>query len=62
MTVAGVFDAQNAFYSSSSGVDWDVIFLHRGMMIIVGVPQMARAVRIPGDLRCSGSPAAGRLG
>jgi len=33
----GVTDAEHAFYSHDTGIDWDVIFLLLGMMIIVGV-------------------------
>ena len=33
----GVVGSEDAFYSKESGVDWDVIFLLLGMMIIVGV-------------------------
>ncbi|GLY42764.1 membrane protein [Amycolatopsis sp. NBRC 101858] len=33
----GVTGAEDAFYSHDTGVDWDVIFLLLGMMIIVGV-------------------------
>ncbi len=33
----GVTDAEHAFYSKDTGIDWDVIFLLLGMMIIVGV-------------------------
>jgi len=33
----GVTDAEHAFYSHETGVDWDVIFLLFGMMVIVGV-------------------------
>ncbi|HEU5474902.1 MAG TPA: SLC13 family permease, partial [Actinophytocola sp.] len=33
----GVVGSQEAFYSHDTGVDWDVIFLLLGMMIIVGV-------------------------
>jgi Na+/H+ antiporter NhaD/arsenite permease-like protein len=33
----GVTDAESAFYSHETGIDWDVIFLLLGMMIIVGV-------------------------
>ncbi|WP_158896183.1 ArsB/NhaD family transporter [Amycolatopsis anabasis] len=33
----GVVGAEDAFYSHETGVDWDVIFLLLGMMIIVGV-------------------------
>jgi Na+/H+ antiporter NhaD/arsenite permease-like protein len=37
MAVVGVIDTQTAFYSPDSGIDWNVIFLLFGMMIIVGV-------------------------
>lgn len=33
----GILDNQDAFYSHDTGIDWDVIFLLLGMMIIVGV-------------------------
>jgi Na+/H+ antiporter NhaD/arsenite permease-like protein len=33
----GVVSSDEAFYSQDTGVDWDVIFLLLGMMIIVGV-------------------------
>jgi Na+/H+ antiporter NhaD/arsenite permease-like protein len=37
MALIGVVDTQTAFYSTDSGIDWNVIFLLFGMMIIVGV-------------------------
>jgi Na+/H+ antiporter NhaD/arsenite permease-like protein len=37
MVVLGVVDAQVAFFSEETGVDWNVIFLLLGMMIIVSV-------------------------
>ncbi|MGH8869175.1 MAG: ArsB/NhaD family transporter [Actinomycetes bacterium] len=37
MLAIGATDAEHAFYSNESGVDWDVIFLLLGMMIIVGI-------------------------
>ncbi|MGH3881404.1 MAG: SLC13 family permease [Actinophytocola sp.] len=33
----GVVGAEDAFYSHETGIDWDVVFLLLGMMIIVGV-------------------------
>jgi Na+/H+ antiporter NhaD/arsenite permease-like protein len=33
----GVVGSEDAFYSHETGIDWDVIFLLLGMMIIVGV-------------------------
>ena len=33
----GVTDTEHAFYSHATGIDWNVIFLLLGMMIIVGV-------------------------
>jgi Na+/H+ antiporter NhaD/arsenite permease-like protein len=37
MVIIGATDADKAFYSHSTGIDWNVIFLLLGMMIIVGV-------------------------
>lgn len=37
MVVLGVVDAHVAFFSEKTGVDWNVIFLLFGMMVIVGV-------------------------
>jgi Na+/H+ antiporter NhaD/arsenite permease-like protein len=37
MLAAGVLDFEQAFHERETGVDWEVIFLLLGMMIIVGV-------------------------
>ena len=37
MVVLGVVDAEGAFFSERTGVDWNVIFLLLGMMVIVSV-------------------------
>jgi Na+/H+ antiporter NhaD/arsenite permease-like protein len=37
MVIIGVADAKTAFFSEETGVDWNVIFLLLGMMIIVSV-------------------------
>ncbi len=37
MVVLGVVDSHVAFYSEKTGVDWNVLFLLLGMMVIVGV-------------------------
>jgi Na+/H+ antiporter NhaD/arsenite permease-like protein len=37
MVVVGVVDAETAFFSEETGVDWNVIFLLFGMMVIVSV-------------------------
>jgi Na+/H+ antiporter NhaD/arsenite permease-like protein len=37
VVVFGVVESKDAFYSHETGIDWDVIFLLFGMMIIVGV-------------------------
>jgi Na+/H+ antiporter NhaD/arsenite permease-like protein len=37
MVIIGATDADKAFYSHATGIDWNVIFLLLGMMIIVGV-------------------------
>ncbi|WP_232679384.1 SLC13 family permease [Nocardioides sp. R-C-SC26] len=37
MTVLGVIDVESAFFSLHTGIDWNVIFLLFGMMVIVSV-------------------------
>jgi Na+/H+ antiporter NhaD/arsenite permease-like protein len=37
MLVLGLTDAEHAFFSEDSGIDWNVIFLLLGMMLIVSV-------------------------
>jgi len=37
MAIIGATDTETAFYSHETGIDWNVIFLLLGMMIIVGV-------------------------
>ena len=37
MLAIGATDDISAFYSENSGIDWNVIFLLMGMMMIVGV-------------------------
>ncbi len=37
MLVLGLTDGKAAFYSPDSGIDWNVVFLLLGMMVIVGV-------------------------
>jgi len=37
MLALGITDAETAFFSTEAGVDWNVVFLLLGMMIIVGV-------------------------
>ncbi|HEY9294140.1 MAG TPA: ArsB/NhaD family transporter [Microlunatus sp.] len=37
MVLIGATDAEHAFFSEQTGVDWNVIFLLLGMMIIVGI-------------------------
>src|SRR5690349_24336521 len=37
MLALGATDAEHAFFSEAAGVDWNVIFLLLGMMLIVGV-------------------------
>ena len=55
----GVTDAEHAFYSHDTGIDWDVIFLLLGMMIIVGVLRRTGVfeyVAIWAAKRAKGSP------
>jgi len=40
MALVGVTDTETAFRSAESGIDWNVIFLLFGMMLIVGVLEM----------------------
>jgi Na+/H+ antiporter NhaD/arsenite permease-like protein len=37
MTLIGLVDADSAFFDHETGVDWNVIFLLFGMMVIVGI-------------------------
>jgi len=37
MAAVGLVDTRTAFYSESSGIDWNVIFLLFGMMVVVSV-------------------------
>ncbi|HRD61109.1 MAG TPA: ArsB/NhaD family transporter [Nocardioides sp.] len=37
MTLIGLVDADSAFFDRETGVDWNVIFLLFGMMVIVGI-------------------------
>ncbi|MEV0291347.1 ArsB/NhaD family transporter [Kribbella sp. NPDC050820] len=55
----GVTDSEHAFYSHETGVDWDVIFLLFGMMVIVGVLRRTGVfeyVAIWAAKRAKGSP------
>src|SRR5688572_11187218 len=55
----GVASSEDAFYSHDTGVDWDVIFLLLGMMIIVGVLRRTGVfefVAIWAAKRAKGSP------
>jgi Na+/H+ antiporter NhaD/arsenite permease-like protein len=55
----GIVDADAAFYSHETGIDWNVIFLLFGMMIIVGVLRQTGVfeyVAIWAAKRANGSP------
>ena len=55
----GIVDAQDAFYHHETGIDWNVIFLLFGMMIIVGVLRQTGVfeyVAIWAAKRANGSP------
>ena len=49
-------DAESAFFAEESAIDWNVIFLLLGMMVIVGVLQAHRRLRVPGDLGGQAGP------
>ena len=46
----GVVGSEDVFFSRETGIDWDVIFLLLGMMIIVSVLRETRCSRIHRDL------------
>jgi anion transporter len=55
----GIASSEDAFYSHDTGVDWDVIFLLLGMMIIVGILRQTGVfeyVAIWAAKRAKGSP------
>jgi Na+/H+ antiporter NhaD/arsenite permease-like protein len=55
----GVASSQDAFYSLETGIDWDVVFLLLGMMIIVGILRRTGVfeyVAIWAAKRAKGSP------
>ncbi len=55
----GIVDAEHAFYSHETGIDWNVIFLLFGMMIIVGVLRQTGVfeyIAIWAAKRANGSP------
>ncbi len=59
MVVLPVIDSPDVFYSQSSGVDWDVIFLMLGMMMIVSILRQTGVfeyVAIWAVKRANGSP------
>jgi Na+/H+ antiporter NhaD/arsenite permease-like protein len=59
VVVFGVVESSDAFYSHETGIDWDVIFLLLGMMIIVGVLRQTGVfefVAIWSVKRAKGSP------
>ena len=55
----GIVDSQDVFYSHETGIDWDVIFLLLGTMVIVGVLRQTGGfeyVAIWAAKRAGGSP------
>ena len=57
--VLGIIEADDAFYSHETGIDWNVIFLLFGMMIIVGVLRQTGVfeyIAIWAAKRANGSP------
>jgi Na+/H+ antiporter NhaD/arsenite permease-like protein len=59
MLALGITDAERAFFSTEAGVDWNVVFLLLGMMIIVGVLRRTGVfeyVAIWAAKRAKGSP------
>lgn len=59
VVVLGVVESADAFYSQETGIDWDVIFLLFGMMVIVGVLRQTGVfeyIAILAVKRAKGSP------
>lgn len=59
MLALGLTDGDAAFYSENAGIDWNVIFLLFGMMVIVGVIKrtgLFEAVAIYASKRARGRP------
>ena len=59
MLALGIVDAEHAFFSHETGIDWNVIFLLFGMMIIVGVLRQTGVfeyIAIWAAKRANGSP------
>ena len=56
MLLIGATDAEHAFFSEESGIDWNVIFLLLGMMLIVAVLKRTGAVRVRRDLGGQAGP------
>ncbi len=59
VVAAGVLGAEDVFYSHETGIDWDVIFLLLGMMIIVSVLRLTgifEYIAIWAAKRAGGSP------
>ncbi|MFD2354426.1 SLC13 family permease [Nonomuraea ferruginea] len=50
MAVLGLIPGAEVFYSEHEGIDWNVIFLLLGMMIIVGIIKQTGLFRLPGHL------------
>ena len=59
VVAVGVIDSKDVFYSRETGIDWDVIFLLLGMMVIVSVLRQTGVfeyVAIWAAKRAKGSP------
>ena len=58
MVLIGATGADEMFFSEDTGIDWNVLFLLLGMMIIVGVLRQSGVFEFLGDL--GGAPLRGR--
>lgn len=61
MLLLGITDPAHAFYSHETGIDWTVIFLLLGMMLIVAVLGRTGLFELLAVWAASG-PGAGRFG
>ncbi len=50
MLLIGANDAEHAFYSANTVIDWNVLVSCSGMMIVVAVVKRTGLFDVPGDL------------
>jgi hypothetical protein len=61
MLLVEATDAEHAFFSEEAGIDWNVIFLLLGMMLIIAVLQRGAGVGSRSPERLTTAPDLGEL-